>query len=243
MNQTAGLSAWRWLFILEGLPSVVSAFFVFFFLPDYPETARWLTAEEKMLAAERLRMEGSHGQSEGMKWKDAKETLMDWRLYAHYAVYFGISTPFSSLSLFTPTITAGLGYDGLKAQLMTGKYAIRRSISNISADLASSSIRSGICRYRPRVLECRSLQRSWYPQRGICHNWCCWLPGICSLACTCLRLAIWLLNCGGIWSVQLHTASAWLAQLESVQHRFHWFGDCNQYIFWCSRTDCWCLDL
>jgi len=34
-------------------------------------------------------------------------------------VYFGISAPFSSLSLFTPTITAGLGYAGLQAQLMT----------------------------------------------------------------------------------------------------------------------------
>ena len=34
-------------------------------------------------------------------------------------IYFGISTPFSSLSLFTPTITAGLGYSGLRAQLMT----------------------------------------------------------------------------------------------------------------------------
>jgi uncharacterized membrane protein YeaQ/YmgE (transglycosylase-associated protein family) len=34
-------------------------------------------------------------------------------------IYFGISTPFSSLSLFTPTITAGLGYSGLQAQLTT----------------------------------------------------------------------------------------------------------------------------
>lgn len=34
-------------------------------------------------------------------------------------IYFGISAPFSSLSLFTPSITAGLGYDGLEAQLMT----------------------------------------------------------------------------------------------------------------------------
>lgn len=34
-------------------------------------------------------------------------------------VYFGISTPFSSLSLFTPAITSGLGYSDLRAQLMT----------------------------------------------------------------------------------------------------------------------------
>ncbi|KAI7468426.1 putative MFS transporter [Hortaea werneckii] len=118
MNGTSGLSAWRWLFILEGLPSCLSSVAVYFILPDYPETSSWLSHEEKELATERLRLEGSKGHGH-MSWADAKSTLMDWRLYAHYAVYFGISTPFSSLSLFTPTITAGLGYDGLKAQLMT----------------------------------------------------------------------------------------------------------------------------
>lgn len=136
MNGTSGLSAWRWLFILEGLPSLLSAIAVFFLLPDYPETSSWLTTGDKKLAADRLRLEGSHGHSGHMSWADARATLLDMRLYAHYIVrtcqhllivgranvcqiYFGISTPFSSLSLFTPTITAGLGYSGLEAQLMT----------------------------------------------------------------------------------------------------------------------------
>ncbi|KAJ7049731.1 MFS transporter [Mycena amicta] len=119
MNQTHGLSAWRWLFILEGLPSCLSSVLVFFFLPDYPETASWLSNEEKKLAESRLRDQGSLGSSKTMTWEDAKATLTDWRLYGHYAIYFGISTPFSSLSLFTPSITAGLGYTSLRANLMT----------------------------------------------------------------------------------------------------------------------------
>ncbi|KGO44826.1 Major facilitator superfamily domain, general substrate transporter [Penicillium expansum] len=120
MNGAHGLSAWRWLFIIEGAPSCASAVLVWFVLPDYPETANWLTAEEKELAAQRLILEGSKGSAQAMSWEDAKATLTDWRLYAHYAkVYFGISTPFSSLSLFTPAITAGLGYSDLRAQLMT----------------------------------------------------------------------------------------------------------------------------
>ncbi|KAJ7457056.1 putative MFS transporter [Mycena latifolia] len=119
MNQTNGLSAWRWLFILEGLPSCLSSVLVFFYLPDYPETAGWLTDEEKKLAARRLKGQSSLGTSKAMTWPDVKATLTDWRLYAHYAIYFGISTPFSSLSLFTPSITAGLGFTSLKANLMT----------------------------------------------------------------------------------------------------------------------------
>ncbi|OJJ46383.1 hypothetical protein ASPZODRAFT_132477 [Penicilliopsis zonata CBS 506.65] len=119
MNGASGLSSWRWLFILEGTPSCVSAVFVWFFLPDYPESAHWLSPEEKALALARLQGEGSKGDAHAMTWQDAKEVLTDWRLYAHYAIYFGISTPFSSLSLFTPSIIAGLGYTDLRAQLMT----------------------------------------------------------------------------------------------------------------------------
>ncbi|KAL2005885.1 hypothetical protein VTN00DRAFT_10378 [Thermoascus crustaceus] len=119
MNGARGLSAWRWLFIIEGAPSCASALLVWFFLPDYPESAGWLTPREKELAKERLRVEGSKGNAKAMSWEDAKTVLTDWRLYAHYAVYFGISTPFSSLSLFTPSITSGLGYSNLQAQLMT----------------------------------------------------------------------------------------------------------------------------
>jgi hypothetical protein len=86
MNGTSGLSAWRWLFILEGLPSLLSAIAVFFLLPDYPETSSWLTEQDKKLAADRLCLEGSQGQSEHMTWADAKATLLDLRLYAHYIV-------------------------------------------------------------------------------------------------------------------------------------------------------------
>jgi len=88
MNGAHGLSAWRWLFIIEGAPSCASAVLVWFLLPDYPETASWLTAEEKELAAQRLSLEGSKGSDHAMSWEDAKATLTDWRLYAHYAVCF-----------------------------------------------------------------------------------------------------------------------------------------------------------
>lgn len=110
---------WRWLFILEGIPSCLSAILVWFFLPDYPDTCKWMTPEEKALAARRLAVDGSKSDAPSMTKADAKWVLTQPRLYMHYIVYFGISVPFSSLSLFTPSITAGLGYYDLQAQLMS----------------------------------------------------------------------------------------------------------------------------
>lgn len=63
---------------------------------------------------------------------DIISTLTDWRLYGHYVIYFGVGVPFSSLSLFTPTITAGLNYRDLTAQLMTvPPYAVAYGMINL----------------------------------------------------------------------------------------------------------------
>ena len=52
-----------------------------------------------------------------LNWDDAKATLKEVRLWAHYAIYFCISISVSSLSLFAPTIVDGIGYKGIQAQL------------------------------------------------------------------------------------------------------------------------------
>jgi hypothetical protein len=54
MNGTRGLSAWRWLFIIEGGVTVFIAGFGYFVLPNFPRTTSWLTEEERQLAAWRL---------------------------------------------------------------------------------------------------------------------------------------------------------------------------------------------
>ncbi|RGP71291.1 hypothetical protein FSPOR_3412 [Fusarium sporotrichioides] len=120
MNQVRGLEGWRWLFILEGMLSVVASVGVYFLLPDYPEKASWLSAEEKILATSRLQ-EGSisSGQNAGITWETVKQTLREGRLWIHYLIFFLASPPFSSFSLFAPSITTGLGYSGLHGQLMT----------------------------------------------------------------------------------------------------------------------------
>lgn len=118
MNGINGLEGWRWLFILEGAPSCVCAVFVLFLFPDYPESAPWLSDKERRLATGRIRGVASLGHAK-ITWTDAKETLLDWRLYFHYLAFTAMSPPFSSLVLFTPTIVNGLGYEGLDAQLFT----------------------------------------------------------------------------------------------------------------------------
>ena len=65
-----GLRGWQWLFVLEGIPSVVVGVLVLWLLPDHPREAPWLAPEEQRwlestLAAERAANVASHGASLG----------------------------------------------------------------------------------------------------------------------------------------------------------------------------------
>ena len=136
LNSAHGIEAWRYLFIIEGAPSSFAAILCALFFPDYPETVSWLSDEERELATQRIKGVASLG-SDKITWKEAKATLMDWRLYAHYIAYISNSVSFSSNSLFAPTIVAGLGYTGLDAQLFTvPPYAIGFAVTITVAWLA-----------------------------------------------------------------------------------------------------------
>ena len=43
----AGLSGWRWMFVLEGIPAIILGIVVLFYLTNRPRDAKWLTDEEK----------------------------------------------------------------------------------------------------------------------------------------------------------------------------------------------------
>src|SRR5262249_24819450 len=54
LNGRLGLAGWQWLFLLEGLPAVALGVAVFWYLPDRPEHARWLTHDQRTWLVERI---------------------------------------------------------------------------------------------------------------------------------------------------------------------------------------------
>ncbi|KHO00479.1 high-affinity nicotinic acid transporter [Metarhizium album ARSEF 1941] len=134
MDGTAGLQGWRWIFILEGIATVLVAFFAFFLIHDFPDTASFLTADEKAFVIHRLKYQGQTAvgggdtearasgqveQAEEFEWKYVGQAFKDWQIWVHILVYWGIVCPLYGISLFLPTIIKNLNYSKTEAQLMT----------------------------------------------------------------------------------------------------------------------------
>jgi hypothetical protein len=108
MDQFGGLSGWRWLFLLEGLPAILLAF-VAFWLPDYPETAKFLTEEECLYLKDRLASGAPKGEKH-WDWKSLRVLIKDPTLYTFtlYWICHGIGGFGIGFSL--PTVVYQLGF-------------------------------------------------------------------------------------------------------------------------------------
>ena len=79
------VSAWRLLFLIEGFPSIIVAVFAFYYMPDGPATAKFLTKRQKKVARLRLRNEKSFKQEVSeqsrLNFKEIIQTLGDPKCY------------------------------------------------------------------------------------------------------------------------------------------------------------------
>ncbi|KAF9205705.1 hypothetical protein BGZ49_003681 [Haplosporangium sp. Z 27] len=119
MEGVRGLHGWQWIFILEGLPTVLLTIVVFFFLPDFPGTARFLNAEEKDLAVRRLVIDAGPAVETTFSWKQFNAVFVDWKVYMHMITYILNATPLYSLSLFLPSIVQEFKFNAITTQAMT----------------------------------------------------------------------------------------------------------------------------
>ena len=109
LNGLLGIAGWQWLFIVEGLPTVVLACVIFRFLPDRPADARWLSLEQRNWLADRL---AAQAQSVAA----ATGHRIGWSALANVWVillavaFLGMLTSGNVLTSFLPLIVRSMGF-------------------------------------------------------------------------------------------------------------------------------------
>ena len=145
MRGVGDLAGWQWIFILEGLLTVVVAVLAYLFIHNYPSTASFLTEPERKFIQNRLSSTSIGGgdalNNETFSWDGVRQAARDPKVWLYGAAFHTLSLPLYTLSLFLPTIIKALGYTAAQAQLMTvPPYAIATALT---ITLATFSERTG----------------------------------------------------------------------------------------------------
>ena len=82
MDGIGGKPGWAWIFILEGLATVVAGSVSFWIIQDFPDTAKFLTDPERTVVIRRLQSDDQHSAAgEKLRRKYIWQSLSDWKTY------------------------------------------------------------------------------------------------------------------------------------------------------------------
>lgn len=102
MDGIGGLHGWQWMFLLEGLPSIIVGVILWFKLPERPRDARWLTKAEADSLEAHARLPGHENSHEyAGHWVKALKRPTTILIGL---IYFLNQVAFVGLVFFTPSI-------------------------------------------------------------------------------------------------------------------------------------------
>lgn len=81
MKGIGGYNGWRWIFIIEGIVTVVVAGLAKLVIVDWPETSRFLTEEERSLLVRRLEEDTGVAKMNRLDKPAAKRVFSDVKIY------------------------------------------------------------------------------------------------------------------------------------------------------------------
>ncbi|UKZ61444.1 uncharacterized protein TrAtP1_002709 [Trichoderma atroviride] len=110
---SSGLSGWQWLFLTEGAVTIVFGIAVWFLLPDFPETASWLTDKEKAFIQARLPANAPRSNEQNFKLSEIVDSLKDVRLWLFTLIWAIYTIGTNGVRFYQSTVIANLGFTNI----------------------------------------------------------------------------------------------------------------------------------
>lgn len=111
-----GLGGWQWVYITIALLGIVLVALVWFCMPEYPDTAKWLTEEERRWIIARLGPGSSKSHDSYFDMSEFKSALSDKSNLAFAVMIMTFNTGLLGLTFWLPTIVSSFGLTKNAAQ-------------------------------------------------------------------------------------------------------------------------------
>jgi hypothetical protein len=118
-NTVTSLTLPRWVYIIEGIFSILIAVLVWYGLPTDPALHPCLTAEQQQMMRIRQRQTAAYMGSDEFKWEEIRIAFKDPKLYLSGGIQFCQDILLYGFSTFLPAILKSSGYDRLQSNLLT----------------------------------------------------------------------------------------------------------------------------
>ncbi|KAF9225037.1 MFS general substrate transporter [Gyrodon lividus] len=118
MHNDGGLEGWSWIFILEGIATVLVGLIGVLVMVDYPSTAKFLTVEEREFVIQRRRRETVDDEEHDVA-RQIRAAFTDWQVWALAIIQLSAIAPLYGITYFLPTIINNFGYSTSVSQLLT----------------------------------------------------------------------------------------------------------------------------
>jgi len=110
---------YRWIFIMMGLLTVVSAFIGYAVVPNFPAKATFLSAEERQLVQDRINVDRRDFENEHLTVAGVIDSLKNWKIWAFGLLFLCSTLPAYAFSYFLVIILNGFGYSARDSQLLS----------------------------------------------------------------------------------------------------------------------------
>lgn len=120
-----GITGWQWLFLLEGIPSLILGFLTFFVLPSSLRSARWLTSDELRAVTDELASEAGPVCADAGRATFAFKDTNIWKLAF---VNMTVAMIFYLVGFWLPTIVRETG---VKGDISTGLLSAIPSVAAV----------------------------------------------------------------------------------------------------------------
>ena len=116
---------WRWIYIILGICTFLWAIPIYFFLPDKISEAKFLTVEERQIAADRVIVAGT-GSTEHSRWKldQVKECLIDPKTWLLFSIELLTQMPNGGTQSFSNIVIQTFGFTNLQSTLINIPYSV-----------------------------------------------------------------------------------------------------------------------